>query len=119
MARREEVTRTRSDSGAPARNSVARPFTYRSPERDVADLAWFPRRWQAVEDSGRIPWPVRNAGLPGALCGANPHTPLDECSLTISGQVDEPVSWKWEEFLSPLDPIRRRAAATRPGEEHV
>jgi DMSO/TMAO reductase YedYZ molybdopterin-dependent catalytic subunit len=38
-------------------------------------------------------WPVLSAG-------PTPHTPLDEWSFLISGAVDEPVSWTWEEFLA-------------------
>ena len=32
--------------------------------------------------------------------GPTPHTPLDVWSFTITGGVDEPVSWTWEEFLA-------------------
>ena len=32
--------------------------------------------------------------------GPTPHTPLDEWSFTISGQADEPVSWRWEDSLA-------------------
>ena len=53
-------------------------------------------------EPGRLPpgqylvdpdWPVLSAG-------PTPHTPLDEWSFAISGSVDEPVSWTWEELLA-------------------
>jgi DMSO/TMAO reductase YedYZ molybdopterin-dependent catalytic subunit len=38
--------------------------------------------------------------FPVLSAGPTPHTPLDEWSFTISGEVDEPVSWSWEEFTA-------------------
>jgi DMSO/TMAO reductase YedYZ molybdopterin-dependent catalytic subunit len=38
--------------------------------------------------------------FPVLSAGPTPRTPLDEWSFTISGSVDEPVSWPWEEFLA-------------------
>src|SRR3954468_17665848 len=38
--------------------------------------------------------------FPVLSAGPTPHTPLDEWSFTISGAVDEPVSWPWEEFTA-------------------
>ena len=32
--------------------------------------------------------------------GPTPHTALDEWTFTITGRVDEPVSWTWAEFLA-------------------
>ena len=32
--------------------------------------------------------------------GPTPHTPLQEWGFTIHGNVKEPVSWPWEEFLA-------------------
>jgi DMSO/TMAO reductase YedYZ molybdopterin-dependent catalytic subunit len=37
--------------------------------------------------------------FPVLSAGPTPRTPLDEWSFTISGVVDEPVSWPWAEFL--------------------
>src|SRR5690349_22988898 len=37
--------------------------------------------------------------FPVLSAGPTPHTPLDEWSFTISGEVDEPVSWPWQEFV--------------------
>jgi DMSO/TMAO reductase YedYZ molybdopterin-dependent catalytic subunit len=38
--------------------------------------------------------------FPVLSAGPTPHTPLDEWSFTISGAVDEPVSWPWGEFIA-------------------
>src|SRR3954471_20930196 len=38
--------------------------------------------------------------FPVLSAGPTPHTSLDEWSFTISGAVDEPVSWPWEEFTA-------------------
>jgi DMSO/TMAO reductase YedYZ molybdopterin-dependent catalytic subunit len=38
--------------------------------------------------------------FPVLSAGPTPHTPLDEWSFTISGAVDEPVSWPWVEFIA-------------------
>ena len=56
---------------------------------------------RADVDPSRLPpgqylvtdWPVLSAG-------PTPHTPLDQWSFEIRGQVDQPVSWSWEEFLA-------------------
>jgi DMSO/TMAO reductase YedYZ molybdopterin-dependent catalytic subunit len=61
----------------------------------------FTGRQQSDADPSRVPpgqyvthdWPVLSAG-------PTPHTPLDEWSFLISGAVEEPVSWTWEEFLA-------------------
>jgi DMSO/TMAO reductase YedYZ molybdopterin-dependent catalytic subunit len=37
--------------------------------------------------------------FPVLSAGPTPHTPLDEWSFTISGAVDEPVSWPWLDFM--------------------
>ncbi len=36
--------------------------------------------------------------FPVLSAGPTPHTPLEEWTFTIGGEVDEPVSWSWEEF---------------------
>src|ERR1700747_1461149 len=38
--------------------------------------------------------------FPVLSAGPTPHTPLDEWSLLIHGEVVEPVSWPWDEFLA-------------------
>jgi DMSO/TMAO reductase YedYZ molybdopterin-dependent catalytic subunit len=32
--------------------------------------------------------------------GPTPHTPLDSWSFTVDGAVEQPVSWRWQEFLA-------------------
>jgi DMSO/TMAO reductase YedYZ molybdopterin-dependent catalytic subunit len=36
--------------------------------------------------------------FPVLSAGPTPHTPLDEWSFTLSGALDEPVSWTWDEL---------------------
>jgi DMSO/TMAO reductase YedYZ molybdopterin-dependent catalytic subunit len=51
-------------------------------------------------DPARVP-PGQYAtrDFPVLSAGPTPHTPLDEWSFTISGAVDQPASWPWEEFI--------------------
>jgi DMSO/TMAO reductase YedYZ molybdopterin-dependent catalytic subunit len=56
---------------------------------------------RADVDASRLPpgqylvtdWPVLSAG-------PTPHTPLEEWTFTIVGDVEQPVSWTWDEFLA-------------------
>jgi DMSO/TMAO reductase YedYZ molybdopterin-dependent catalytic subunit len=71
---------------------ISRGFRGRRPE-DV-DPARIPPGQYVVHD-----FPVLSAG-------PTPHTPLDEWSFTILGEVDRPISWTWEELLAlPADTI--------------
>jgi DMSO/TMAO reductase YedYZ molybdopterin-dependent catalytic subunit len=59
----------------------------------------FRGRRRPVGEASRIPpgqYLVRD--FPVLSAGPTPHTPLDEWSFTIQGEVDEPVSWPWQEF---------------------
>src|SRR5438477_9560620 len=38
--------------------------------------------------------------FPVLSAGPTPHTPLEEWTFTITGAVDQRVSWRWEEFLA-------------------
>jgi DMSO/TMAO reductase YedYZ molybdopterin-dependent catalytic subunit len=38
--------------------------------------------------------------LPVLSSAPTAHTPLDQWSFRIDGQVDQPVSWTWKEFLA-------------------
>ncbi|MGA8718632.1 MAG: sulfite oxidase-like oxidoreductase [Solirubrobacteraceae bacterium] len=61
---------------------------------------FFGRR-QSVEDPSRVPpgqYVTRD--FPVLSAGPTPHTALDDWSFTITGGVDEPVSWTWAEFLA-------------------
>ena len=60
----------------------------------------FRGRRRPVADPSRVPPGQYVTGdFPVLSAGPTPHTPLDEWSFTIDGEVDEPVSWTWEEFL--------------------
>jgi DMSO/TMAO reductase YedYZ molybdopterin-dependent catalytic subunit len=65
---------------------ISRGFHGR-PRRDV-DPARIPPGQYVVND-----FPVLSAG-------PTPHTALDEWSFTIRGEVSEPVSWRWDEFVA-------------------
>jgi DMSO/TMAO reductase YedYZ molybdopterin-dependent catalytic subunit len=59
------------------------------------------RSRRAEVDPSRVPPGQYVVGdFPVLSAGPTPHTPLDEWSFTISGAVDEPVSWTWEELLA-------------------
>ncbi|HEX3317138.1 MAG TPA: sulfite oxidase-like oxidoreductase [Solirubrobacteraceae bacterium] len=62
----------------------------------------FRRRHEAEPDqSDRVPpgqYVVTD--FPVLAAGPTPHTPLDQWSFRITGVVDEPRSWSWEEFLA-------------------
>jgi DMSO/TMAO reductase YedYZ molybdopterin-dependent catalytic subunit len=64
---------------------VSRGFRGHRPEVDPARL---PPGQYLVSD-----FPVLSAG-------PTPHTPLDEWTFLISGAVDRPISWTWQELLS-------------------
>jgi len=59
----------------------------------------FEGRRRADGDSGRVPpgqylvddFPVLSAG-------PTPHTPLEEWDFTVTGELDEPRRWTWDEF---------------------
>ena len=36
--------------------------------------------------------------FPVLSAGPTPHTPLDQWSFTIAGEIDEPRRWTWEQF---------------------
>ena len=44
--------------------------------------------------------------FPVLSAGPTPHTPLDEWTFAITGKVDQPVSWSWEELLALLGPMK-------------
>ncbi len=58
-------------------------------------------RRHPVEDPSRVPpGQYVTSDFPVLSAGPTPHTPLEEWSFTIQGQVEGPASWSWEEFLS-------------------
>jgi len=58
------------------------------------------RRLEQADRSRVPPGQYMTRDFPVLSAGPTPHTPLDQWSFTIDGQVDEPVSWTWEEFLA-------------------
>jgi DMSO/TMAO reductase YedYZ molybdopterin-dependent catalytic subunit len=60
----------------------------------------FKRRRAPVEDPSRVPPGQYVTGdFPVLSAGPTPHIPLDEWSFSIEGAVEEPVSWRWPEFV--------------------
>ena len=59
----------------------------------------FHGRRPAVDAARVPPGQYVTSDFPVLSAGPTPHTPLDEWSFTISGAVDEPVSWPWVEFM--------------------
>jgi DMSO/TMAO reductase YedYZ molybdopterin-dependent catalytic subunit len=56
-------------------------------------------RRRPVGDPSRVPpGQYLTSDFPVLSAGPTPHTPLDEWSFTIHGQVDRAVSWPWDEF---------------------
>ena len=61
----------------------------------------FRGRRAADADPSRVPPGQYVTGdFPVLSAGPTPHTPLEEWSFTIRGAVEEPVSWRWEEFVA-------------------
>src|SRR5262245_38952107 len=59
----------------------------------------FSGRRRADADSSRIPpGQYVTDDFPVLSAGPTPHTPLEEWTFTLSGAVDKPPSWTWEEF---------------------
>jgi DMSO/TMAO reductase YedYZ molybdopterin-dependent catalytic subunit len=58
------------------------------------------RRRLSVDPSRVPPGQYVTSDFPVLSAGPTPHTPLSEWSFTISGLVDQPVSWTWEQFLA-------------------
>ncbi|MDX6666705.1 MAG: hypothetical protein QOK04_85 [Solirubrobacteraceae bacterium] len=59
----------------------------------------FHGRRQPPDDEGRLP-PGQHLvpDFPVLSAGPTPHTPLEEWSFQITGAVDQPRSWTWDEF---------------------
>jgi len=61
----------------------------------------FRGRRRPIGDPSRIPpGQYLTTDFPVLSAGPTPHTPLQEWGFTIHGNVKEPVSWPWEEFLA-------------------
>src|SRR4051794_9884088 len=58
------------------------------------------RRRVGVDPARVPPGQYVTRDFPVLSAGPTPRKPLDEWSLTISGAVEEAVSWPWEEFVA-------------------
>ena len=59
----------------------------------------FRGRRQEGGDAARLPPGQYLTGdFPVLSAGPTPHTPLDEWTFSIRGEVDTPKTWTWEEF---------------------
>jgi DMSO/TMAO reductase YedYZ molybdopterin-dependent catalytic subunit len=67
------------------------------------------RRRAAPEDGGRVPpGQYLTDDFPVLSAGPTPRTPLEQWSFSITGEVDEPRTWSWEEFRAlPAETITR------------
>ena len=61
----------------------------------------FMGRRRPVADPSRVPpGQYVTADFPVLSAGPTPHTPLDQWSFTIGGDVEHPASWQWRDFLA-------------------
>src|SRR5262245_57440574 len=60
-------------------------------------------------DSSRVPpGQYLTNDFPVLSAGPTPHTPLDQWTFSITGEIDEPRSWAWEEFRAlPSETVTR------------
>jgi DMSO/TMAO reductase YedYZ molybdopterin-dependent catalytic subunit len=58
-------------------------------------------RRRPVDDPSRVPpGQYVTEDFPVLSAGPTPHTPLEQWTFEISGEVDRPVSWSWDDFLT-------------------
>jgi DMSO/TMAO reductase YedYZ molybdopterin-dependent catalytic subunit len=69
----------------------------------------FRRRHDDSGPAGRVPpGQYLTAGFPVLSAGPTPRTPLDHWTFSVTGEIDEPRTWSWEEFQAlPRDSITR------------
>ena len=61
----------------------------------------FRGRRQVDAPAGRVPpGQYVTSDFPVLSAGPTPTVPLDKWRFTISGQVDKPVTWTWQEFMA-------------------
>jgi DMSO/TMAO reductase YedYZ molybdopterin-dependent catalytic subunit len=61
----------------------------------------FRGRPKVEAEAGRVPpGQYVTADFPVLSAGPTPNVPLNEWRLTISGQVDKPLAWSWQELLA-------------------
>ena len=69
----------------------------------------FHRRGTPEAEAGRVPpGQYVTTDFPVLSAGPTPHAVLDQWDLRITGEVDEPLRWSWEELLAlPSEEITR------------
>jgi DMSO/TMAO reductase YedYZ molybdopterin-dependent catalytic subunit len=69
----------------------------------------FHGRRQEGADSARVPpGQYVTTDFPVLSAGPTPHTPLEQWSFSIEGEVDAPKSWTWDEFKAlPSEEVTR------------
>jgi len=61
----------------------------------------FRGRRQVDAPAGRVPpGQYVTSDFPVLSAGPTPDVPLDQWRFTISGQVDKPLTWTWQEFMA-------------------
>jgi DMSO/TMAO reductase YedYZ molybdopterin-dependent catalytic subunit len=61
----------------------------------------FRGRPKVEAEAGRVPpGQYVTADFPVLSAGPTPNVPLNEWGFTISGQVDKPLAWSWQELLA-------------------
>jgi DMSO/TMAO reductase YedYZ molybdopterin-dependent catalytic subunit len=60
----------------------------------------FRRRRPEVDPTRVPPGQYLTDDFPVLSAGPTPHTPLDDWTFEISGAVDTPVSWTWDQLLA-------------------
>jgi DMSO/TMAO reductase YedYZ molybdopterin-dependent catalytic subunit len=66
------------------------------------------RRHETVDASRVPPGQYLTGDFPVLSAGPTPHTPLPEWTFSITGEVDEPLSWTWDELQAlPSETITR------------
>jgi DMSO/TMAO reductase YedYZ molybdopterin-dependent catalytic subunit len=65
------------------------------------------RRREERDDARVPPGQYVTDDFPVLSAGPTPHTPLEEWTFSVEGEVTEPASWTWEEFRSlPSEEVR-------------
>jgi len=66
------------------------------------------RRRDSGDSSRAPPGQYLTPDFPVLSAGPTPHTPLDQLTFSITGEIDEPRSWTWDEFRAlPSEEITR------------
>jgi DMSO/TMAO reductase YedYZ molybdopterin-dependent catalytic subunit len=61
----------------------------------------FHGRQSAPEQAGRVPpGQYVTPDFPVLSAGPTPHRPLESWTFSISGEIDQPVQWTWDEFMA-------------------